>query len=413
MSRAIVVIPVLLVLVSLPAGAQDVVRLKSGEILAGEATDGFLEVRVETPGGAVNVPWNEVERIDRSGHVRTLYTERAEKVGAKDAPGHFLLAVWCRRHGLAKEMASELEKVLEIDPEHRAARAALGYEKVGERWVAGTEILEAKGFVKRGNRWILEQEAAYEDLLKERKRALSEKEEKASDLILKAADENGRVAKFARSALAGKEWDAVRIPLFRALAHRKQEVRALAASELGRIGEPEAARPLIRTAVLDSKEPVREAAVEALRSLDRPEALFPLVRALASPHASIRINAAAAIGGFGDVIGVEYLVRRLNMNWGPTGRVNLQVMNQVSYIRDFDVEIAQRAQIGDPIVGVLREGIILDVQVLGVNRTMDTVERRVIYGALRSLTGESLPEKPEAWAKWWDENKERLLAGGN
>jgi hypothetical protein len=98
------------------------------------------------------------------------------------------------------------------------------------------------------------------------------------------------------------------------------------------------------------------------------------------------------------------------MNWGPTGRVNIQVMRQVSYIRDFDVEIAQRAQIGDPIVGILREGIILDMQVMGVNRTMDTIERRVIYGALSQLTGQELPQKPEAWAKWWKENRERLLA---
>jgi hypothetical protein len=62
-------------------------------------------------------------------------------------------------------------------------------------------------------------------------------------------------------------------------------------------------------------------------------------------------------------------------------------------------------------VGILREGVILDVQVYGVDRTVTTVERRVIYGALRNLTGQDLPEKPDAWAKWWGENKERLLAG--
>ncbi|MHC4473006.1 MAG: HEAT repeat domain-containing protein [Planctomycetota bacterium] len=411
MSRGILVVPILLVLVSLPVGAQDVVRLKGGEIIAGKVTDGLLEVRVETPAGTVRVPWSEIEGIDRPDHVRSLFTKRAKEVKADDAAGHFLLAVWCRRHGLAKEMETELGKVLQIEPEHRAARAALGYEKVGEKWVAGTEILEAKGFVRRDDRWILEEEAAYEDMLKARKKALSEKEEKARDLILKAADENPRISKYALAALEGKSWDALRIPLFRALGHKKPEVRELAAAQLGRIGELEAVRPLLRSAVLDTKEPVREASVAALKSIGQPDAIYPLARALASNHPQIRMHAAAAIGGFGDIQGVEYLVQRLKMNWGPSGRVNIQVMNQVTYIRDFDVEIAQRAQIGDPIVGILREGVILDVQVFGVDRTVTTVERRVIYGALRNLTGQDLPEKPDAWAKWWGENKERLLAG--
>jgi len=42
-------------------------------------------------------------------------------------------------------------------------------------------------------------------------------------------------------------------------------------------------------------------------------------------------------------------------------RANVTVLNQVSYIQDFDVEIAQASQIGDPIVQTLRDGVILDV----------------------------------------------------
>jgi len=405
MSSMKLVAPVLLILVALPAGAQDVVHLKSGEMVAGKTTDGMLAVRVETPAGEVKVPWNEIDRIDRGFHVRALYAERAEKIAEKDAAAHFLLAVWCRRHGLADEMNAELKSVLEIEPDHRAARAALGYEMVGEKWVAGTEILEAKGFVRRDGRWVLEAEAAYEEMLKARKKALTEKEEKASDLILKAADENARVAKYARAALDGLAWDSLRIPLFRALGHKDPAVRAFAASELGRLEELEAVRPLLRTAILDTKEPVRQAATASLKSLGQPDVIYPLIRALASGHPQIRANAAAAIGDFGDIVGVEYLVRRLSMNWGPTGRNNISVMNQVSYIRDFDVEIAQRAQIGDPIVGILREGVILDAQVFGVARTVDTIERRIIYGSLRKLTGQDFGYDRDAWREWWKRNR--------
>ena len=41
------------------------------------------------------------------------------------------------------------------------------------------------------------------------------------------------------------------------------------------------------------------------------------------------------------------------------------VGTQNSYIQDFDVEIAQAAAIGDPIVQTIRDGIILDYKVLG------------------------------------------------
>lgn len=58
-------------------------------------------------------------------------------------------------------------------------------------------------------------------------------------------------------------------------------------------------------------------------------------------------------------------------------RANISVLNQVSYISDFDVEIAQAAQIGDPIVQTLRDGVILDL------RPVVTADRRFITMELR------------------------------
>ena len=122
------------------------------------------------------------------------------------------------------------------------------------------------------------------------------------------------------------------------------------------------------------------------------------------------MNAAGAIGGLGDIRGIEYLVAQLGQNWGSSARVNFQELKQISYIRDFDVEIAQASQIGDPIVGILTEGIVLDVQVLGANRKMTVVERRVIRSALARLSGVDKGDDPKAWAAWWKSNRESLLA---
>ena len=58
-------------------------------------------------------------------------------------------------------------------------------------------------------------------------------------------------------------------------------------------------------------------------------------------------------------------------------RANLSVLNQVAYVKDFDVEIAQAASIADPIVDVIQDGVILDVRpVVSADRRFVTMELR-------------------------------------
>ena len=45
-----------------------------------------------------------------------------------------------------------------------------------------------------------------------------------------------------------------------------------------------------------------------------------------------------------------------------TQRANVTVVNQLSYIQDFDVEVAQTSSIADPIIGVIQDGLTLDVR---------------------------------------------------
>ena len=60
-----------------------------------------------------------------------------------------------------------------------------------------------------------------------------------------------------------------------------------------------------------------------------------------------------------------------------TQRATLTVANQVSYVGDFDVEIAQAAAIADPIVRVARDGVYLDV------RPVVSADRRFTYVDVR------------------------------
>jgi type II secretory pathway component GspD/PulD (secretin) len=74
---------------------------------------------------------------------------------------------------------------------------------------------------------------------------------------------------------------------------------------------------------------------------------------------------------------------RINMVTAPkitafnTQRVNISMLTQIAYIRDFDVEVAQFIEVGDPILGRLDEGVILDVRpIVSANRRYITLELR-------------------------------------
>ena len=67
-----------------------------------------------------------------------------------------------------------------------------------------------------------------------------------------------------------------------------------------------------------------------------------------------------------------------------TARANLAVLNQVAYVQDFNVEIAQAASIADPIVNVIQDGVVLDVRpVVSADRRFITLELRPTIAQLR------------------------------
>ncbi len=58
-------------------------------------------------------------------------------------------------------------------------------------------------------------------------------------------------------------------------------------------------------------------------------------------------------------------------------RANMSVLRHTSYIRDFEVEIAQSAAVANPVVDVVRDGVVLDVRpVVSADRKYITMELR-------------------------------------
>jgi len=73
---------------------------------------------------------------------------------------------------------------------------------------------------------------------------------------------------------------------------------------------------------------------------------------------------------------------RLLVNNGA--RANISVLNQVAYVSDFDVQIAQAASIADPIINVIQDGVVLDVRpVVSADRRFITLELRPTIAKLK------------------------------
>ncbi len=88
-------------------------------------------------------------------------------------------------------------------------------------------------------------------------------------------------------------------------------------------------------------------------------------------------------------------------------RANLTLVNQISYVRDYDVEVAQTAYIADPVIDVVQDGLTLDVRPtvthdrkyveLEVQPAVATIKRpmKTFESGLSGLTSAVVIEMPE------------------
>ena len=324
---------------------------------------------------------------------------------------HYRLGVWARRNGFEDDARAEFRAAIASDPDNEAAHQELGEVRCGSRWLPHEEAMAQKGLVRRNGAWILKEEAALLDLPKEEKARRAQEQKKVSKLLSSYATGDETVRRFATEALAGVEDRYKLDPFAWALRSKSADVRLLAAKELGRLGDRRGLRPLVWRALYDPERSVRLASVAAAKQIGEPNLAIPFIKALGSEGPEIRMHAAEALGETGEAIGVQYLVYHIEAHGGGAPRTYFANVKQVSFIQDFDVEVAQTAFIADPQVGVIQEGIVLDVQVVATSQVFDIVEREVVYASLRKLTGATdVKDDPAAWAAWWKEHGRDLLA---
>jgi hypothetical protein len=332
------------------------------------------------------------------------YAKRAE--AARSADDHYRLALWCKDQGLAAYALREQRAVVTLDPDHRAARRALGFEQVRGRWVSGKELMAAKGFVEHDGAWVTPEEYAH--LAKDDIAAAQAREaRKAADEALKHVY-NPDASVRARSMGTIERLDAAyRLrPLSIATRVRHTDVRMRAVKGLGELDSKDALPPLYKAAIFDTDETIRNAAVEAIKGTKAEGKIGPFVQALGSPFAPVRVAAVKALGNMGDVGAVGPLIARYQVVGGSGQSVYISQTNQISFVQDFDVEVAQTSFIADPVIGVIQDGLMLNFRALSHSGTFDVYESSAYAESLSNLTDKDLGDNPKAWMQWYKNERQ-------
>jgi HEAT repeat protein len=189
------------------------------------------------------------------------------------------------------------------------------------------------------------------------------------------------------------------------LHDRDPGVLRASARALGEVGDEEALTPLILSAARDVDAEVRREAALSAASFGHDDTAIPFVRALGSSNPRIVARAAEALARIGDVRALPYIVKRLRSH-GSSSRSYVAFTNQVSYVRDYDVEIAQASNIANPEVAIIHEGVVLDVKVLDAGYEKTWVEPVLVEAAGR-LAGRPFAGAEDV-ARWWAENGDAI-----
>jgi hypothetical protein len=185
-----------------PAVADEVI-LRSGARFSGIVSRSPGRVTVEMDAGTMTFAAMDVAAVRRTAEPRVELEQKMLK--AEAAADWHAAAVFASSNGLNSRVAELHAKAVEVDPDHEASRAALGYRKLDGLWLRGDALMAAQGLVRRGDAWMSPEAAARHDAdaarAVEAERVLEAKAAQAERTLQDLQAEAARRAEAERDAL--------------------------------------------------------------------------------------------------------------------------------------------------------------------------------------------------------------------
>jgi hypothetical protein len=143
---------IVLLLFAASAVADDVI-LKDGRVLSGKVVDEGKRYTVVDRDRKYAVGKTEVAKVVSKPSFMDAYEARLKKLPFDDAEAIFEFGRWLAENEWPTRAGRAYEEVLELDPDHRGARRALGYKLYEGEWVGPEELNRRQGLVKFEGRW--------------------------------------------------------------------------------------------------------------------------------------------------------------------------------------------------------------------------------------------------------------------
>lgn len=370
------------------------------------------EVVVESLTGAeIAVAREQVAFITKRPRAVEEYESVTRRV-ADTVDARWQLAEWCRQHGLAEPRKEQLQRILELDPEHKPAHYGLGHRRQGTKWTTPEEAdaeLLATGFVRYKGRIVttLERELLESNTTRQR-----EQNEWRPKIRLWLGWITGRDAPRRADAISKfrelRDPDAVPAIADFLLGDTNIDVRHLAVQTLAQIDGQPPVPALVRIALTDSEPSLQSGAFSALTAEQRAAAVPIIERALRDESNLIVRRAAILLGKCGVRQAIPSLIdalatsHKMRVPQGPAFAVGFNrdgsQGNSGSGLPP-DVEAALRT-------GQLPYGVVIDnsnvrappVKWVTVRVPLQNAEA---LDALRMLSQQDFGYDKRAWRLWW------------
>jgi len=228
---------------------------------------------------------------------------------ADDEAGQWAVAEWCREHGLDRQRRQHLERLLELAPDHLAARRALGYSQVRGRWRTQEEVMEEQGYVLYRGRWRLPQQV---ELMETQRRRELEERQWYRQLCHWRHDLTTERREQAVAAILAVR-DPCAVPGITVLLRREETrpMKMLWVNTLARIQSPQALRVLVDVVLEDLDLEVAHGCLDLLVPIRSPLVQRWFLESLRHEQNGVVNRAGVALGRLGDRSAVDSLIDAL------------------------------------------------------------------------------------------------------
>ncbi|MEX2309484.1 MAG: HEAT repeat domain-containing protein [Pirellulales bacterium] len=294
----------------------DVFELANGGRVEGRLLDSADEKRstlvIElAAGGRLTIPRSQIARVESISADDAEY-ENLARSSPDTIEAHLKMAEWCRERKLRDKAQQHWERVLELDPNHEAARGALGFRQKDGQWMTRDDVMASRGLVLYEGRYVTPQHV---ELLERQKQNKVSQADWANELERLRRGLTGR--RQDRAAQAHVEIQQIRDPLAAealvAMLRRETdpELKRLWIEVASRLDHRLAIDALVDLSLTDPEPEIRHDCLEYLIKSGRPGLVTPYIRALKDRDNEIVNRAGAALGQIGDSDAISPLIDAL------------------------------------------------------------------------------------------------------